>query len=82
MALTWNALEHQGITGYEISRMTGHMGRGEKVSTVAGRNSTVYRENDVQRGPRQAYRVRGVGENGPGEWSDMVIIVVEAESQA
>ena len=83
VVLTWNALEHQDITGYEISRMTGHMGRGAKVSTVAGRNNTVFKDNDkVRRGARHTYRVRGVGENGPGEWSDMVIIVVEAESQA
>ena len=77
VVLTWNALEHQGITGYEISRMTGYMGRGVKVSTVAGRNNTAYRDTDVQRGPRQAYRVRGVGENGPGEWSDKVVIAVD-----
>ena len=77
VVLTWNALEHQGITGYEISRMTGYMGRGVKVSTVAGRNNNVYRDTDVQRGPRQTYRVRGVGENGPGEWSDKVVIAVD-----
>ena len=80
--MTWNALEHQDITGYEISRMTGYLGRGVKVSTVTGRNSTVYRDNDVRRGARHSYRIRGVGENGPGEWSDVVRIAVDAESQA
>ena len=82
VVLTWNALEHQDITGYEISRMTGRLGRGEKVSTVAGRNNNLYCDTDVQRGRRHTYRVRGVGENGPGEWSDMVIISVDSESQA
>ena len=82
VVLTWNALEHQDITGYEISRMTGYLGRGVKVSTVTGRNSTVYRDNDVRRGARHSYRIRGVGENGPGEWSDVVRIAVDAESQA
>ena len=83
VVLTWNALEHQGITGYEISRMTGHMGRDANVGTVAGRNNTVYRDNDLQRGARRhTYRVRGMGENGPGEWSDMVVIAVDSESQA
>ena len=82
VVLTWNALEHQDITGYEISRMTGYLGRVRKVSTVAGRNNTAYRDNDVRRGVRHSYRIRGVGENGPGEWSDMVIIAVDLESQA
>ena len=82
VVLTWNALEHQDITGYEISRMTGYLGRGGIVSTVAGRNNTVFKDNDVRRGARHSYRIRGVGENGPGEWSDVVIIAVDAESQA
>lgn len=77
VVVSWNAMEVDGITGYEVWRKAGGFGRRDKHWQVAGRDTTAQKDDGVAPGSRLRYLVRGMRGNQPGEWSVPLVVEVK-----
>src|SRR5690606_10543373 len=65
LVLTWSPVPN-AIT-YDIER--------DSIVIVTGHQSTSYQDTNLEHGTEYTYRVRGVNNVGPGEWSEPFVIM-------
>lgn len=80
VVVSWNRLEVDRITGYEVWRKAGGFGRRDKHWQVAGRDTTAQKDDGVAPDSRFLYLVRGMRGSQPGEWSVPLVVEVKQMS--